>query len=139
MDGSQVPKQEPNANTIYSIFPADYRRPDVQAMVDMSHNHYRELRYGVRSPLSRARKTFDALLCRYLPVLDWTSSYARVQFGNERLSVVEKKEKKQDNFITEIMLAVAISIALAFLVGLKKLCIWAVDLAPLALMAKLEH
>lgn len=87
----------------------------------MSHNHYEELRHGVRSPAARARKILDAVLCRYLPALDWTTVYARVQFGNERFSVVEKKEKRQRNIVTGAIYAVVFVVAFAILVGLKNL------------------
>lgn len=87
----------------------------------MSHNHYNELRHGVRSPLARAHKIFDAVLCRYLPALDWTTVYARVQFSNERLSVVENKEKRQRNIVTGAIVTVAFVVAFAILVGLERL------------------
>ena len=75
------------------------RLPDVHTMVDLAHEHYNELRHGVRSPISRARKVFDAALGHYVPALDWTTMYARIQFGNDRFSDVVRKEKKQEMIV----------------------------------------
>ncbi|KAG8156406.1 hypothetical protein KVR01_013747 [Diaporthe batatas] len=116
-DGSPGPFSPPGTVAAYT----EYRRPDVQAMVDMSHNHYEELRHGVRSPAARARKIFDAVLCRYLPALDWTTVYARVQFGNERFSVVERKEKRQQEIVTGAIYTVVFVVAFAILIALKNL------------------
>ncbi|ROV94779.1 hypothetical protein VMCG_08886 [Cytospora schulzeri] len=75
----------------------------IQAMVDMSQ------------PLHRATTR----------PLDWTTMYARVQFDNERLSIVERKEKQQGHVITGDMLPVASMIVFVFLVGLMRLSMWA--------------
>lgn len=77
----------------------DYRRPDVQAMTDMAAEHYHELRIGVKSKASRAKKTIESTLQRYAPTLDWATLYSRIQFGHERFSVVRKKEDQQKRII----------------------------------------
>lgn len=77
----------------------EFRLPDVHTMVDLAHEHYAELRHGVRSPVKRARKVFDAALGKHVPALDWTTMYARIQFGNDRFSNVVRKEKKQENIV----------------------------------------
>jgi kynurenine 3-monooxygenase len=77
----------------------EFRLPDVHTMVDLAHEHYAELRHGVRSPIKRARKVFDAALGRHIPALDWTTMYARIQFGNDRFSDVVRKEKKQETIV----------------------------------------
>lgn len=77
----------------------DYRRPDVQAMTDMAAEHYHELRIGVKSKASRAKKTIESTLHRYAPRLDWATLYSRIQFSHERFSVVRKKEDQQKKII----------------------------------------
>ncbi|KAI1342554.1 kynurenine 3-monooxygenase [Xylariaceae sp. FL0016] len=76
-----------------------HRMPDVNAMVDLAHEHYGELRHGVRSPVQRARKIFDAAVRRHLPFTGWNTLYARIQFGTERMSEVVQKERKQTNIV----------------------------------------
>lgn len=75
------------------------RVPDVHAMVDLAHEHFDELRYGVRDPTARARKVFDSYIARWAPSLDWTTMYARIQFGNERITEVCRKEDFQTNTV----------------------------------------
>lgn len=77
----------------------DYRRPDVQAMTDMSAEHYHELQIGVKSKASRAKKTIESALQRYAPTLDWATLYSRIQFSHERFSVVRKKEDQQKKIV----------------------------------------
>ncbi|KAH8197037.1 hypothetical protein TruAng_008788 [Truncatella angustata] len=99
-----------NGKGLPPIYPtgtiADYtahRLPDVHSIVDLAHEHYYELRHGFRSPGKRARKVFDHLVSRWLPFLDWTTLYARIQFGNDRFSDVVRKEKLQDKVIHRAM------------------------------------
>ena len=80
----------------------EHRRPDVQAMTDMAAEHYDELRFGVKSRASRAKKHIETFLCKYAPWLDWTTLYARIQFGNERFSVLRKKEDQQKTIIKSV-------------------------------------
>ncbi|KAH8716370.1 Kynurenine 3-monooxygenase [Beauveria bassiana] len=81
-----------------------HRLPDVHAMVDMATEHYYELRVGVRSTAARTKKVADAFLSRWVPSLDWTTLYARIQFGHERFTVVREKEAMQKK-ITQRVLA----------------------------------
>lgn len=84
-----------------------HRLPDVHTMIDLAHGHYYELRHGVRSSVARTRKTFDAFLARWLPMLDWTTLYARIQFGDERISIVRQKEARQNSIIKGLIAGVA--------------------------------
>ena len=77
----------------------DHRRPDVQAMTDMALEHYHELRIGVKSKTTRAKKVIETALQRYAPILDWAPLYSRIQFSHERFSVVRKKEDRQKRII----------------------------------------
>ncbi|KAI0418289.1 kynurenine 3-monooxygenase [Xylaria grammica] len=78
---------------------------DVSAMVDLAHEHYHELRHGIRSPFARARKICDGILSRWVPFLGWTSLYARIQFGHERFSVVRRKEARQRNIVNVLVIS----------------------------------
>ena len=77
----------------------EFRRPDVQAMTDMAVEHYHELRIGVKSKASRAKKLIESALQRYAPKLDWATLYWRIQFSHERFSVVQKKEARQQKIV----------------------------------------
>jgi kynurenine 3-monooxygenase len=72
----------------------DFRLPDVHAMVDMAAFHYHELRIGVRSTSARTKKIVEAWLSRWAPSLNWTTTYARIQFGHERLTVIRQKDAR---------------------------------------------
>ena len=80
-----------------------YRRPDVHAMTDMAAEHYHELRIGITSKANRAKKSIESSLQRYAPALDWATLYSRIQFGNERFSVVRKKEMQQKRIIRSFL------------------------------------
>ncbi|KAI0549251.1 kynurenine 3-monooxygenase [Xylaria curta] len=85
-----------------------HRVHDVNDMVDLADEHYYELRHGVRSAFARARKRCDAIISRWVPVLDWTPLYARIQFSHERFSIVRKKEIWQRN-IGNAMIAMSLA------------------------------
>ncbi len=86
----------------------EHRRPDVQAITDMSEEHYHELRLGFRSQANQFRKLIESTLQKYIPSLDWATLYWRIQFSHERLSVVRQKEDRQKklmkSFITWLLL-----------------------------------
>ena len=88
-----------------------HRLPDVHSMIDLAHAHYYELRPGVRSTAKRSRKIFDAVISRWLPFLDWTTLYARIQFGNERFSDVVRKEKKQTQVVNGMVSTLGVLIS----------------------------
>ncbi|KAI0859734.1 kynurenine 3-monooxygenase [Xylaria cubensis] len=85
-----------------------HRVHDVNDMVDLTNEHYYELRHGVQSAFARARKRCDAILSRWIPFLGWTPLYARIQFSHERFSVVRKKEIWQRN-IGNVMIAMLLA------------------------------
>lgn len=99
----------------------EHRKEDVNAMVDLANEHYYELRHGVRSPLARARKVCDNILGRWAPSLGWTSLYARIQFGQERFSVVRKKESKQKAIVSVVAIGTAATALSAVVAGVQAL------------------
>ncbi|KAI8635440.1 kynurenine 3-monooxygenase [Xylariaceae sp. FL1651] len=88
-----------------------HRVQDVNEMVDMANEHYYELRHGVRSPIARARKSWDTLLCRWMPFLGWVPLYARIQFSHDRISAIRIKEARQKN-IANMMVMTTIGVCL---------------------------
>ena len=81
----------------------NHRRPDVQAMTDMSAEHFHELRIGVRSKVSRCIKSVENALHKYAPSLGWATLYWRIQFSHERFSVIRKREERQKRIIGSII------------------------------------
>ncbi|KAK2594975.1 hypothetical protein QQS21_007282 [Conoideocrella luteorostrata] len=79
------------------------RLPDVHAMVDLAAEHYHVLRFGVRSPTARTKKTVESFLSRWAPSWDWTTLYSRIQFGHERFTIVRQKEARQTKIITRLL------------------------------------
>ncbi|KAI1750354.1 kynurenine 3-monooxygenase [Xylaria castorea] len=107
-----------------------HRVHDVNDMVDLTSEHYYELRHGVRSAFARARKACDAMLSRWAPFLGWTPLYARIQFSHERFSVVRKKEIWQrniGNMVIAVLIAAVISGAIVgsqLLIGQQEVTSW---------------
>lgn len=91
----------------------EYRPPDVQAMTDMTAEYYDESGSGVRSRASRTNKYIETFFCKYAPWLDWTFLYTRIQFGNERFSVLRKKEDQQKQLIKSFFPVLLLTGALA--------------------------
>lgn len=91
----------------------NHRRPDVQAMTDMSVEHYHELSVRVKSKLSRAEKRIETALQKYVPALGWATLYWRIQFGHERFSVIWKKDYRQKRFLRSFVLSLLLSLFLA--------------------------
>lgn len=54
--------------------------------------------------MARTKKVANAFLGRWIPVLDWTTLYARIQFGHERFSIVRQKDARQKK-ITKMALS----------------------------------
>ena len=50
---------------------SDHRRPDTQAMTDMSVEHYHGLSVDVKPSASRTMRRTKSALQRYLPILNW--------------------------------------------------------------------
>jgi kynurenine 3-monooxygenase len=95
------------------------RIPDAHAINDLSKRNYLEMRAGVKSPVYRLRKAIEEMLCRFAPGLGWSTQYARVSFGNERYSEVEKATERQSRALLRAM-----GITLASALGLAGHCVW---------------
>lgn len=89
-------------------------------MVDMAASHYHELRIGVRSASARAKKIVEAWLSRWAPSLDWTTTYARIQFGHERFTVIREKDAQQSNIVSAVLTGTAFVVGSAALAGVLK-------------------
>jgi kynurenine 3-monooxygenase len=96
---------------------SDVRLPDVHAMVDMAASHYHELRIGVRSTSARTQKIVEAWLSRWAPSLDWTTTYARIQFGHERFTVIRQKDAQQGSIVSAVLTGSAFVVGGAVLAG----------------------
>ena len=92
---------------------SDHRRPDVHAMTDMSIEHYHELSVRVKSRLSRAEKGVETALHKYVPALGWATLYWRVQFGQERFSVIRKLDHRQKRILRSFVPLLFLSLFLA--------------------------
>lgn len=87
---------------------SDFRLPDVHAMVDMAASHYHEIRIGVRSTSARTKKIVEAWLSRWAPSLNRTTTYARIQFGHERFTVIREKDAKQSHIVSAVLTGTAV-------------------------------
>jgi kynurenine 3-monooxygenase len=67
------------------------------------------------------RKTVEEMLYRYTPGLGWATQYARMSFGNERYSEVEKATERQGK-----VLAATFAVTIAVVLGLGAFSIWRV-------------
>lgn len=87
-------------------------------MVDLASGHYYELRIAFRSRVARTKKVADAFLGRWIPVLDWTTLYARIQFGHERFSIVRQKDARQKKISKMVLSGGAVVAGSAAVLGL---------------------
>ncbi|EEH20566.1 hypothetical protein PABG_02797 [Paracoccidioides brasiliensis Pb03] len=79
------------------------RTPDAHAINDLSRRNYLEMRWGVTSPLYLLRKYVEETLDRRIPILGWSTQYARVSFSNERYSEIEMKAKQQGRILVRVL------------------------------------
>ncbi|EAU35501.1 conserved hypothetical protein [Aspergillus terreus NIH2624] len=91
----------------------DQRIADAHAINDLSKQNYLEMRWGVKLPLYKLRKSIEETLDRYVPSLGWQTQYARVSFSNQRYSEVIKAVRRQGRllgfgFISAIVSGVAV-------------------------------
>ena len=100
----------------------DHRRPDVHAITDMSVEHYHELSVRVKSKLSRAEKGFETALQKYVPALGWATLYWRIQFGNERFSVIRKIDHRQKRILRSFVPLLFLNLFLATAIGFAHWC-----------------
>ena len=94
---------------------SDHRRPDAHAMTDMSVEHYHELSVRVKSRLSRAEKSIETALQRYVPALGWATQYWRIQFSNERFSVIRKKDHRQKRILRSLVPSLLLTLTLLWI------------------------
>lgn len=90
---------------------------------DMIASHYHGLRIGVRSASARAKKlrrSSRAWLSRWAPSLDLTTTYARIQFGHERFTVIREKDAQQSNIVSAVLTGTALVMGSAALVSMLK-------------------
>lgn len=99
----------------------DFRLPDVHAMVDMAASHYHELRIGVRSASARTKKIVEAWLSRWAPSLDWTTTYARIQFGHERFTAIREKDARQSTIVSAFLTVLTLVMGVGALASMLKL------------------
>lgn len=97
----------------------DQRSSDSYAINDLSRENYLEMRWGVKSPLYKMRKSIEEALDRYVPRLGWQTQYARVSFSNQRYSEVIRAVRRQTLF-----LGVCFSSALASSMGTMAVLMW---------------
>lgn len=85
------------------------RVPDAHAINDLSRRNYIEMRWGVKSHTYRIRKAIEEALYQYAPGLGWSTQYARVSFGNQRYSEVEKATARQSKVLIRTLAAMLFS------------------------------
>ena len=98
-DGNQDPEQTKAARSAALAAYSQQRVPDAHAINDLSRLNYAEMRYGIKSRLYLLRKSVEETLDRFIPSLGWSTQYARVSFGNERYSEVEKRNSRQGKIL----------------------------------------
>lgn len=77
----------------------DQRSSDSYAINDLSKQNYLEMRWGVKSPLYKMRKSIEEAVDHYAPRLGWQTQYARVSFSNQRYSEVVRAVRRQSLFL----------------------------------------
>lgn len=97
----------------------DHRTADTHAINDLSKQNYLEMRWGVTSPLYKARKVVEEALARYVPRLGFQTQYTRVSFSNQRYSEVVRAVRRQSVF-----LGVCFGSAIATCVGSVLVLLW---------------
>jgi kynurenine 3-monooxygenase len=97
----------------------DQRCEDTYAINDLSKENYLEMRWGVKSPLYKLRKSVEETLDRHLPSLGWKTQYARVSFSNQRYSEVVRAVARQSE-----LLGMGLSAALVASVGAVSILMW---------------
>ncbi|KAK1145373.1 kynurenine 3-monooxygenase, mitochondrial precursor [Aspergillus melleus] len=91
----------------------DQRSADTHAINDLSKQNYLEMRWGVKLPLYRLRKTIEESLDRHFPSLGWQTQYARVSFSNQRYSEVITAVHRQGRLLGYGLVSALVSAAAA--------------------------
>ncbi|KAB8076183.1 hypothetical protein BDV29DRAFT_170634 [Aspergillus leporis] len=87
----------------------DQRTADAHAINDLSKQNYLEMRWGVKTPLYKIRKSIEEALDLYVPSLGWKTQYARVSFSTQRYSDVVKVVSRQGSILGYGLVSVVIS------------------------------
>lgn len=87
----------------------EQRTADTNAINDLSKQNYLEMRWGVKSPLYKVRKSVEEALARYIPRLGWQTQYTRVSFSNQRYSEVVRAVRRQSLFLGACFGSVVVS------------------------------
>ncbi|KAE8393984.1 kynurenine 3-monooxygenase [Aspergillus alliaceus] len=77
----------------------DQRTADAHAINDLSKQNYLEMRWGVKTPLYKIRKSIEEMLDLHVPSLGWKTQYARVSFSTQRYSDVVKVARRQGRIL----------------------------------------
>lgn len=85
------------------------RAPDTHAINDLSKTNYLEMRWGVKTPLYKLRKSLEETLDRYVPSLGWKTQYARVSFSTQRYTEVIRAATRQGQILAYGLGSVAVS------------------------------
>ncbi|KAJ5669118.1 Kynurenine 3-monooxygenase [Penicillium macrosclerotiorum] len=92
----------------------DERCDDTHAINDLSKQNYVEMRWGVKSPLYRLRKTIEEAVDRHLPCVGWKTQYARISFSNQRYSEVVSAVQRQSQILGVGLMSALVMGATAF-------------------------
>ncbi|XHG06518.1 kynurenine 3-monooxygenase, mitochondrial precursor [Aspergillus wentii] len=95
------------------------RSADTHAINDLSKQNYLEMRWGVKSPLYKLRKSVEEALDRHLPSLGWQTQYSRVSFSTQRYSDVIQAAQRQG-----IVLSLCLGSVVASGIGATALLMW---------------
>ncbi|OJD16217.1 hypothetical protein AJ78_03597 [Emergomyces pasteurianus Ep9510] len=87
-----------------------HRTPDAYAINTLSHRNYMEMRWGVTTPLYLLRKSVEEMLDRHLPILGWSTQYARVSFSNQPYSEIERKATRQGVVLARVLMVMLTSV-----------------------------
>lgn len=95
------------------------RCADTYAINDLSKQNYLEMRWGVKSPIYKLRKSIEETIDRRLPFLGWKTQYARISFSNQRYSEVIAAVQHQSQ-----ILGLGLSTVIATGIGALAVLLW---------------
>lgn len=117
LDASPDARREARAKAFQAY--TDQRCADTHAINDLSKQNYLEMRWGVKTPLYKLRKSVEEALDRYVPSLGWQTQYSRVSFSNQRYSDVIRSARWQGR-----ILALGLATTLISTVGVIAYVFW---------------
>lgn len=95
----------------------DKRCADTHAINDLSKQNYLEMRWGVKSPLYKIRKSVEESFDRHFPRLGWKTQYARISFSNQPYSDVVCAVQRQSQML-------GLGLTAMFVSGLGAMSVW---------------